>query len=186
MSCTVAEAPVRPLLDQHTIQSRVAELGAEISRDYKDLNPVIVAILKGSMPFFVDLSRAIHIPHTWDTLQVSSYHGGTTSSGVVKFNADLSDAIEGRHVILVEDIVDTGRTISYLLSSLSTRNPASIKVTSLLDKPSRREVPVPIDYLGFTIPDEFVIGYGLDYGQFFRNLLFVGVLEQVPTLPFGV
>ena len=100
MSCTVADAPVRVLLDQHTIQSRVAALGAEISRDYNGLNPVVVAILKGSMPFFVDLSRAIETPHTWDTLQVSSYHGGTTSSGVVKFNADLSDAIEGRHVIL--------------------------------------------------------------------------------------
>jgi hypoxanthine phosphoribosyltransferase len=184
MSVTLENAPVRPMLTAEQIQTRIAELGQEISSAYAGQYPVLVCILKGAMPFFVDLSRAVTIPHTWDTLQVSSYHGGMASSGVVKFNADLSDPIEGRHVILVEDIIDTGRTVSYLLQTLSTRRPASIRVATLLDKPSRREVTVPIDFRGFEIPDAFVIGYGLDYGQFYRNLPYVGVLEEVPDLPF--
>jgi hypoxanthine phosphoribosyltransferase len=179
-------ADVRPLLSAEQIATRVRELGAQISHDYSGLAPMLVCILKGSLAFYTDLSRAIEEPHTWDTMRVSSYHGGTHSSGVVKLNTDVSSSVTGRHVILVEDIVDSGRTIEALIAHLGARNPASLKVATLLDKPSRREVVVPVDYCAFSIPDEFVVGYGLDYGQFFRQLPFVGVMGKIPQLPLDL
>ncbi|MFT6400358.1 MAG: hypoxanthine phosphoribosyltransferase [Bradymonadia bacterium] len=178
---SVKNAKMHILLSEEELQTRIAELAVEISRDYEGLDPLFVCILKGSMPFFVDLSRKVSIPHRHDYLAVQSYEG-TRSTGVVKFVADLSSSIEGQHVILVEDIVDTGLTMSYLLESLGARGPASLKVATLLDKPSRREKPVEITYRGFEIPDQFVIGYGLDYEQYFRSLPYVAVLEQVPEL----
>jgi hypoxanthine phosphoribosyltransferase len=174
---------VRPLITADRISARCRELGEQISADYDGKDLTLVCILKGSMTFFCDLARQIRIPMRVDTLQVSSYHSGTHSSGVVKFISDLSNPIEGRHVLLVEDIVDTGLTMSHLFEVLATRHPASLKLCSLLDKPSRRKVTVDIDYLGFTIPDEFVVGYGLDYGEFYRNLPDVSVLEAIPRLP---
>ncbi len=178
---SVKNAKMHILLSAEQLQERIAELAAEISTDYAGKDPLLVCILKGSMPFFVDLSRRIAIPHRHDYLAVQSYEG-TTSTGVVKFVADISSSIEGQHVILVEDIVDTGLTMTYLLDSLSARGPASLTVATLLDKPSRRKKPVDIHYRGFEIPDQFVIGYGLDYEQYFRNLPYVAVLEQVPEL----
>jgi hypoxanthine phosphoribosyltransferase len=177
---------VRPLFTADQLAVRIKELGTQISDEYAGKNPMLVCILKGSMLFYADLTRAIDTPHTWDIMRVSSYHGGTSSSGVVKVNTDLSSPLEGRHVILVEDIVDSGRTMSHLVALLGTRNPASLKVATLLDKPSRREVPVDIHYCGFSIPDEFVVGYGLDYGQFFRQLPFVGVMGEIPRLPLNL
>ncbi len=177
---------VRPLFSAEQLATRIADLGRQISTDYEGKNPMLVCILKGSMLFYADLTRAIETPHTWDIMRVSSYHGGTSSSGVVKLNTDLSSPVDGRHVILVEDIVDSGRTMAHLVALLGERNPSSIKVATLLDKPSRREVPVNIDYCGFSIPDEFVVGYGLDYGQFFRQLPFVGVMGEIPQLPLNL
>ena len=183
MTVTVDNAPIRELIGPDALTSRIAEMGDELSAAYRGLDPVLVCILKGSMPFFAALGQAMSIPVRYDYLAVASYHGGTKSSGVVKFLADLSTDIVGRHVILVEDIVDTGRTMSYLLENLKTRHPASLEVVSLLDKPSRREVSVPIGYRGFEIPDEFVVGFGLDYAQYYRNLPYIGVLEQIPEIP---
>ncbi len=182
MTGTVDAPKIRIMLDAETISARVLELGQAIDRDFAGHDVVIVAVLKGSLPFYVDLARAITIPVRFDYLAVSSYEG-TASTGVVKFVADLSGEIAGRDVILVEDIVDTGRTMAYLLDNLRTRGPKSLHVATLLDKPSRREVEVPLDYVGFEIPDEFVVGYGLDYEQFFRNLPYIGVLEEIPEIP---
>lgn len=183
MTVTIDNAPIRELIDAEKLQARIAEMGAELTDAYRGLDPVLVCILKGSMPFFAALGQAMTIPVRYDYLAVASYHGGTKSSGVVKFLADLSTDIVGRHVVLVEDIVDTGRTMAYLLENLKTRQPASLEVVTLLDKPSRREVDVPIGYRGFEIPDEFVIGFGLDYAQYYRNLPYIGVLEQIPEVP---
>lgn len=179
MASTFENPNIRPLLSAEAIQERVRALGAEIARDYAGLDPVCVCTLKGSMPFFVDLTRAIEIPLRYDYLAVQSYEG-TQSSGVVKFTADLSGSIEGRHVLMIEDIVDTGLTMGYLFEALRARQPASLALATLLDKPARREVDVPIRYTGFEIGDEFVVGYGLDYEQYFRNLPYVGVLEEIP------
>lgn len=177
---TVEQPDVRVLIDAETIRRRVAELGAEISRDFAGARPTLVCILKGSMPFFVDLARAITLPVRYDYLAVSSYDG-TESSGVVRFTSDLSDSIEGRHVLVVEDIVDTGLTMNYLFDALAARHPASLSLATLLDKPSRRKAPVDIRYRGFEIPDEFVVGYGLDFNQYFRNLPDVCVLQSLPS-----
>ena len=173
---------IRVMLSAEQIAARVAELGQEITRDYAGKELTLVCILKGSMTFFCDLARSIDLPMRYDNLHVTSYHGGTTSSGVVKFVADLAHPIEGREVLLVEDIVDTGLTMSNLFEVLKTRRPKSLRVATLLDKPSRRLTPVEIGYTGFTIPDEFVVGYGLDYGEYYRNVPYVGVLESVPRL----
>lgn len=179
MASTFENPRTRVLLSEQEIAARVDALAAAISRDYAGLHPTLVCILKGSMPFFVDLARRLTIPVRLDYLAVSSYEG-TQSSGVVRFTADLSESIEGRHVIVVEDIVDTGLTMSYLFDALRARHPASIEVAALLDKPSRRKVPVEIRYRGFEIEDVFVIGYGLDYEQYFRNIPYVAVLEELP------
>ena len=167
----------RVLLTQAQIQKRVQALGEEIARDYAGKNPHLITILKGSIPFLADLMRAMDCPLSLDVMAVASY-AGQQSSGAVRLIKDLDDPIEGRHVLLIEDIIDTGLTLSYVLSSLHQRAPASVKVATLLDKPSRRMTPVDIDYLGFTIPDAFVVGYGLDWNQRYRNLPYVGVLKR--------
>lgn len=167
---------VRILIDREALAARVTELGAAITRDYRDRELVVVGVLKGSFVFVADLVRAIDLPVTVDFLAVASYGANTTSSGVVKLTSDLSQAIEGKHLLLVEDIVDTGLTIRYLLDNLATRRPASLAVCTLLEKPARLQVQVPIDYKGFSIDDEFVVGYGLDHGQKYRNLPFIGVV----------
>jgi hypoxanthine phosphoribosyltransferase len=166
-------------LSAEQIADRVRALGHEIKRDYEGKRPVLVVVLKGSFVFAADLLRAIDLPSLRvDFLAVRSYGEGTESTGVVQIVNDLSRPIEGEDVLLVEDIVDTGLTINYLLDLLQTRKPSSIKVCSLLHKPARSKVTVPIDYLGFTIEDRFVIGYGLDFAEKYRNLPFLGVLQR--------
>lgn len=162
------------LISEEDLSKRVHELGQLISRDYAGKKPAIVAVLKGSFVFLADLVRAIDIECTIDFLAVSSYGNGTSSSGVVQITSDITWPVDGRHVLLVEDIVDTGLTMHYLLDNLGTRKPASIKVCTLLHKPARARVEVPIDYKGFTIDDHFVVGYGLDFKQCLRNLPFIG------------
>jgi hypoxanthine phosphoribosyltransferase len=165
------------LLDADTIAARVRQLGAELARDYAGRDPVLVSILKGALPFLADLMRATPIPLALDFLEVSSYGSSTQTSGVVRVLKDLANPIEGRHVLVVEDIVDTGLTLNYVMEHLRAQRPASLKLCALLDKPARRIVPLPIDYRGFEIPDKFVIGYGLDYAERYRNLPFIGVLR---------
>jgi hypoxanthine phosphoribosyltransferase len=169
---------VSTLLDAAQIAARVQELGAQIARDYTDRRLVLVSVLKGSFVFTADLARAIDIPSVRiEFLGVRSYGEGTTSSGVVQITQDLTRPIEGEDVLIVEDIVDTGLTIAHLLELLRTRHPASLKVCALLHKPARTKVEVPIHYLGFTIEDRFVVGYGLDWAERYRNLPFIGVVE---------
>jgi len=166
------------LLTEDQIQAKVAELGAMVSADYAGRELTLVSVLKGSLPFMADLMRAITIPVRIDLMEVSSYGGLTTeSSGLVRILKDLSASIDGRDVLLVEDIIDTGLTLNYLLRYLRGKNPRSLRICALLDKPARRLVDIPIDYIGFTIPDQFVVGYGLDYGELYRNLRYVGVLH---------
>jgi hypoxanthine phosphoribosyltransferase len=162
------------MISAEEIAKRVKELGAEITRDYKDRNLVLVIILKGSFIFAADLCRAIDLPLRVDFLGVRSYGEGTESSGVVQITNDLSKPISGQDVLIVEDIVDTGLTIAHLMDLFHTRNPSTIKVASLLHKPARARVTVKIDYLGFTIEDKFVVGYGLDVAERYRNIPFIG------------
>lgn len=162
------------LIDEATLARRIAELGAQISADYADKDLALVAILKGSFMFLADLSRALSVECTTDFLGLSSYGHRTTTSGVVQITSDLSAPIEGRDVLVVEDIIDTGLTMRYLLDNLQTRKPKSLKICTLLHKPARTKVEVPIDYVGFTIDDHFVIGYGLDYQDRFRNVPYIG------------
>jgi hypoxanthine phosphoribosyltransferase len=168
--------PMKPLIDADTIADRVAELGREITHDFDGKDLVIVPVLKGSYVFAADLVRHIDLDMEVDFLGVRSYGHQQESSGVVQITTDLSSSIEGKHVILVEDIVDTGLTVSYLYENLATRQPASLKIASLLHKPARTRVPVDIDYLGFTVEDVFIVGYGLDYAQKFRNLPYLAVV----------
>jgi hypoxanthine phosphoribosyltransferase len=166
------------LLDERTIQERIRALGAQIAKDYEGKKLVLICVLKGSFVFTADLSRAIDKSEMRiEFLGVRSYGEGTHSTGVVQITQDLLKPIEGEDVLIVEDIVDTGLTIAHLLELLGTRKPASLKVCSLLHKPARTRVEVPIDYLGFTIEDKFVIGYGLDWAERYRNLPFIGVVE---------
>jgi hypoxanthine phosphoribosyltransferase len=166
------------LITSEQIQAKVTELGARISVDYNDREVTLVSVLKGSLPFMADLMRNIKVPLTIDLMEVSSYGGATTeTSGLVRILKDLSSPIEGREVLIVEDIIDTGLTLNYLIRYLNGKNPRSLRICTLLDKPARRLVEIPIDYLGFTIPDRFVVGYGLDYGERYRNLPFIGVLR---------
>jgi hypoxanthine phosphoribosyltransferase len=165
------------LLDAETVAGRVAELGAQLSADYAGRDPVLVSVLKGALIFLADLMRAMDLPTSIDFMEVSSYGAAIESSGQVRILKDLSKPIEGRDVIVVEDIIDTGLTLNYLLGYLADRQPASIRICCLLDKPARRLAEIPIDYIGFTIPDRFVIGYGLDYGERYRNLPYIGVLK---------
>jgi hypoxanthine phosphoribosyltransferase len=166
------------LVSEDQIAAKVAELGRQISEAYTGRELTLVSVLKGSLPFMADLMRAITIPVRIDLMEVSSYGGVTTeSSGLVRILKDLSASIDGRDVLLVEDIIDTGLTLNYLLRYLRGKNPRSLRICALLDKPARRLVDIPIDYVGFTIPDQFVVGYGLDYGELYRNLRYVGVLR---------
>ena len=166
------------LIDEQTLQKRIRELGAEISADYPDGNLLLICILRGGVPFLVDLSRSIASPHMMDFMAVSSYGvGKRESTGFARVTLDLQTDIRDRNVLLVEDIVDSGHTISAVLQMLGTRSPRTLKVCALLDKPERREAHVPIHYLGFSIPNKFVFGYGLDLDEYYRNLPFVGVVD---------
>lgn len=168
----------RVLISRDEIKEKVDELGRAISRDYAGKNPLMVGILKGAMIFMADLVRAVTIDVQFDFIAVSSYGYSSKSTGVVRILKDLDQNIQGRHVLVVEDIVDTGLTLSYLLELLKAREPADVRICALLDKPSRREVEVPVDYKGFTIPDEFVVGYGLDYNEMYRNLPEIFILKR--------
>lgn len=166
------------LLTEEEIASKVRELGAQISVDYRGRSLTLVSVLKGSLPFMADLMRAIEIPVRIDLMEVSSYGGSSTeSSGLVRILKDLSASIADEDVLIVEDIIDTGLTLNYLVRYLRGKAPASLHICTLLDKPARRLVEIPVDYKGFTIPDRFVVGYGLDYGELYRNLRYVGVLK---------
>lgn len=170
--------PVKCLIDSNRIAARVKELAGQISADYAGQPVLIVGILKGAWVFLADLVRALTIPVQCDFVMLSSYGSGSQSSGQVKLLLDVSLPVAGKHVLLVEDIIDTGLTIPWLKEQLQARGPASIKVCALLDKPARRRQPVTIDYVGFTIPDHFVVGYGIDYAQDYRELPFVGHLDD--------
>jgi len=166
------------LVTEDQIREKVAELGARIGADYRDRRLTLVSVLKGSLPFMADLMRAIPVPVRIDLMEVSSYGGSATeSSGLVRILKDLSATIEGEDVLIVEDIIDTGLTLNYLVRYLRGKNPKTLRICTLLDKPARRLVDIPVDYIGFTIPDQFVVGYGLDYAEYYRNLRFVGVLR---------
>lgn len=165
------------LLTTEQIKTRISEMGKEISRDYAGKEILMIGVLRGAVIFMADLARAIDIPVAIDFMAVSSYGLGTSSSGVVRILKDLDEDLEGKHVLVVEDIIDSGLTLKYLLENLKSRNPASVKLCTLLNKPDRRKVKVDIDYNGFTIPDYFVVGYGLDYAEKYRNLPFVGILK---------
>lgn len=165
------------LFSEEQIAEKVKEIGAQISKDFEGKNPLIISVLRGSFVFMADLVRAVTIPCEVDFLSVSSYGSGTVSSGEVKIVKDFEDSIAGRHVIVVEDILDSGRTLSYLMNTLRARGVESLSLCTFLDKPERRVVPVEVDYCGFQVPDEFIVGYGLDYDQKYRNLPFVGILK---------
>lgn len=167
----------RILLTREQIHEAVKKLGQQITKDYADRPPVMVGILKGAMMFFSDLVREIDLPLTTDFMSISSYGSSTKSSGVVRILKDLDRDISGRNVIVVEDIVDSGLTLSYLTDVLKTRNAASVSIVTLLDKPARRKVPLTVEYSCFSIPDSFVVGYGLDYDEKYRNLPDIGVLH---------
>ena len=165
------------LLDSETIQRRVRELGIAITRDYRGKNPHLIVILKGACIFFSDLIRSIDVGISTDFIALGSYGSSTESSGAVRFLKDLDDSIEGKEVLVVDDILDTGLTLHYLLQNLESRKPRSLKVVALLNKPERRRIQVPAHYVGFDIPDRFVVGYGLDYNQRYRNLPDIRVLS---------
>ena len=165
------------LFSEEQLKARVREIAGQIDRDFAGKEPMLISVLRGSFIFMADLMRSITLPCTVDFMAVSSYGAGTTSSGQVKITKDLSESIEGRDIIVVEDILDSGNTLSYLLQILQARHPASMKLCTLLDKPDRRIKPVHVDYSGFSIPDEFVVGYGLDFAEKYRNLPYIGVLK---------
>ena len=165
------------LVPEDAIQAKVVELGRQISQDYQGEELLLIGLLRGAIVFLSDLMRAIDTPVLLDFIGISSY-GDSTESGAVRLVMDLETDISGRHVLVVEDIVDTGRTLFYLVQNLKARHPASLRVCALLDKPDRREVPIEVDYVGFEIPDKFVVGYGLDFAEGYRNLAFVGVLKE--------
>jgi len=165
------------LLSPEQIQARIVELGAQISRDYEGKDPVFVSVLVGAVMFTADLLRHITVPCSLDFMAISSYGKESRSSGVVRVVKDLDESVESRHVVIIEDIVDTGLTLNYLLDNMKNRNVASVRVAALLDKPSRRMTDIHVDYVGFEVPDEFVIGYGLDFAQRYRNFPYVGVLR---------
>ncbi|VBB06409.1 hypoxanthine phosphoribosyl transferase [Lucifera butyrica] len=165
------------MLTREQLAHRIAEMGQEISTDYAGQEILMIGVLRGAVIFMADLARAIDIPVAIDFMAVSSYGSATTSSGVVRILKDLDETVEGRHVLIVEDIIDSGLTLNYLLENIRSRKPASVKICTLLNKPDRRKVPVEIAYNGFTIPDYFVVGYGLDFAEKYRNLPFVGILK---------
>ncbi|MHB8792679.1 MAG: hypoxanthine phosphoribosyltransferase [Thermoleophilia bacterium] len=166
------------ILSEKEIRARVSELAARISADYADKEPLLVCVLKGAVFFMADLVRELTVPSELDFMAVSSYGSATDSSGVVRILKDLDANIEGRNVVIIEDIIDSGLTLSYLRKNLRSRNPASVEVCSLLTKPSRRKVDIACKYVGFEVPDKFVVGYGLDYMEKYRNLRFIAVLAE--------
>lgn len=165
------------MIDAAKLQARIVELGQQITRDYQGRDLTLVGIMKGSIFFMTDLAKAIDLPVTLELMGVSSYHGGTETTGEVRISFDLTKPMHGKHLLVVEDIIDTGLTMKFLLENLGARHPASIKVATLLEKPARAKTKVPIDYKGFVIEDKFVVGYGLDYGEKYRNLPFIGVMR---------
>jgi len=178
MTSSVHDDVEEILLDAGQLERRIIELGAEVAADYAGMSPVLISVLKGSIVFLADLVRRIDLPLSIDIMEVSSYGAATESTGQVRILKDLSQPIEGRHVLVVEDIIDTGLTLNYLLRYLRDKSPASLKICTLLDKYERREVDVPLDYVGFHIPNEFVFGYGLDLDELYRNLPFIGVVRD--------
>ena len=169
---------VRVLVEEEEVDKRIRDLGEQISKDYEGKEVHLICVLKGGVFFMCELAKRITVPVSMDFMSVSSYGDGTASSGVVKIAKDLDETLEGKDVLIVEDIIDSGRTLSYLLRILKGRHPASIKLCTLLDKPERRVTDVEVDYCCFNIPDEFVVGYGLDYAQKYRNLPYIGVVEM--------
>ena len=167
------------LVSEEELNKRVRELGDEITRDYEGKDLMLVGILKGAAIFMADLARNIDLPITLEFLAVSSYGNSTESSGVVRIIKDLDTDVRGKHILIVEDIIDTGLTLSYITDNLKKRGAESVKICTLLDKPEKRKVDVPVDYTGFIIPDEFVVGYGIDYAEKYRNLPFVSALKKV-------
>jgi hypoxanthine phosphoribosyltransferase len=165
------------LVDEETLKRRIQELGAEITQDYAGKSLLLVGVLKGAVIFLSELAQRIKLPATFDFMAVSSYGSSTESSGVVRILKDLDESLEGKHVLIVEDIIDTGLTLDYLYRHLKSRHPASLNICTLLDKPSRRQVEVPVKYVGFQIPDYFVVGYGLDYNEQYRNLPYIAILK---------
>ena len=170
---------IKVLISEEEVDARIRELGEKISKEYEGKQIHLICVLKGGVFFMCELAKRITVPVSLDFMQVSSYGDATESSGIVRIKKDLDDTMENKEVIIVEDIIDSGRTLHYLIPVLKQRNPKSIRLCALLNKPDRREVEVQIDYLGFDIPDEFVIGYGLDYAQKYRNLPYIGVVEGV-------
>ena len=168
---------LKGLYSEEELKAKCAEMGARITRDYAGKNLLLVTVLKGAVVYFTDLMRAIDLPCTIDFMIVSSYGSGVKTSGVVKIVKDLDTDLSGKDLLIVEDILDTGLTLSYLKSMLQARNPASIRIATLLDKPDRRKADIHADYIGYQVPDEFVVGYGLDYDEKYRNLPYVGVLK---------
>ena len=177
MNDNMKEDVLRVLLSEDEIREKVRELGGKITADYKNSNLMLVTVLKGAVVFLADLMRAIEVPAEIDFMVVSSYGSGVKSSGVVKIVKDLDVPLAGKDLLIVEDILDSGLTLSYIKELLASRGPASIKIATLLDKPSRRKVDLVADYIGFSVPDEFVIGYGLDYDEKYRNLPYIGILK---------
>ncbi|MEW5738830.1 MAG: hypoxanthine phosphoribosyltransferase [Myxococcota bacterium] len=171
------EREVEVMISSDAVQAKVKDLAAQITKDYAGKDVTLIGVMKGSVFFLVDLAKAIDLPVTIELMGVSSYHGGTETTGEVRITHDVSKPLHGRHLILVEDIVDTGLTMQFLLENLGARHPASIKVVALLEKPARAKVKIPIDYRGFVIEDKFVVGYGLDYAEKYRNLPFIGVMR---------
>jgi hypoxanthine phosphoribosyltransferase len=182
---TLAEGITQILYTSEQIHQRIFELGAEISRDYEGCNPLLVGVLKGVFPFMADLMRMITIPMEVDYMAIASYSSAMREQGVVRLQKDLEEPIVDRHVLFVEDVVDTGLTLHYLLRSLKARKPASLKVCTLFNKPRRRLIDLPLQYVGFDLPDKFVVGYGLDYREKYRNLPFVGLLSPEVFQPNG-
>lgn len=170
---------IKVLVSEEEVDKRVREIGKKISEDYAGKQVHLICVLKGGVFFMCELAKRIEVPVTMDFMSVSSYGDSTSSSGVIRIVKDLDETLEGKDVLVVEDIIDSGRTLSYLLEILAKRNPSSMKLCTLLDKPDRRVRDVKVDYVGFDIPDEFVVGYGLDYAQKYRNLPFIGVVEGV-------
>lgn len=166
------------LLDEETLAKRIKEMGEQISKDYEDKEVIVIGILKGSVIFVADLVREVTVPVSFDFMAVSSYGNRTTTTGTVRILKDLDYDIEGKHVLIVEDIIDSGVTLSYLIEHLAGRKPASLKLCTLLNKPERRKVEVKVDYIGFTVPDAFLVGFGLDYAEKYRNLPFIGILKE--------
>lgn len=168
---------VREMIPEADLNARIAELGAQISKDYEGESDYLICILRGAAPFACELAKRITVPVTIDYMTTSSYGAGTVSTGEVRIKSDVEIPVEGRNVLIVEDIIDSGNTLHYLLDVFKNRNAKSVRLCTMLDKPERREVAVDVDYVGFTIPDEFVVGYGLDYDQKYRNLPYIGVVE---------